>query len=100
MLAFRKAVELGANALELDVVACKSGEAVVIHDETLERTTSGKGRVDAHIFSELQTLDAGGGEKIPALSEVLKTFAKDLVIFIEIKDANAAAPIAALIAMK
>lgn len=94
MLAFRKAIEAGADALEFDVHATKSGEAVIIHDETLERTTNGHGRIDAHTLAELKTLDAGRGERIPALEEALMEFAKDHTLFIEIKSEAAALPAA------
>jgi glycerophosphoryl diester phosphodiesterase len=97
MLAFHKAIELGANALEFDVHACKSGEAVIIHDATLKGTTNGCGRVDMHTLSELQKLDAGRGERIPTLQEVLDEFAARVVLFIELKSAAASEPVAKLI---
>src|SRR5258708_1238720 len=92
MLAFRKAIDMGANALEFDVHVCKSGEAVVIHDDTLERTTSGRGYVAAHTLSDLKKLDAGRGEPIPTLEEVLFEFAAKIILFIEIKSAGASLP--------
>ena len=98
LLAFRKAIEMGANALEFDVHLCQSGEPVVIHDETLERTTSGRGRVDAHTLSDLIKLNAGLGERIPTLEEILTEFAARFVLFIEIKSSAAAVPVGKLIA--
>jgi glycerophosphoryl diester phosphodiesterase len=62
LLAFSKALQMGANALELDVHLCKSGDVVVIHDETLQRTTNGQGAVAEHSYEQLKTLDAGAGE--------------------------------------
>lgn len=98
LLAFSRALEMGAEGLEFDVHACASGEAVVIHDETLERTTNGHGRVDAHSLVQLKALDAGGGETIPALADVLGHFAALTRLFIEIKSEAAIRPVVALVA--
>ena len=57
-------------AVELDVQLTKDGRLAVIHDETLDRTTNGKGRVKDFTLAELQRLDAGRGEPIPSLEEV------------------------------
>lgn len=57
--AFRGAIELGCTHVETDVRMTRDGEIVVFHDETLERTTNGSGRVSAHTLSQLQRLDAG-----------------------------------------
>ena len=65
----RRALELGADGIEVDV-HFTAGELLVIHDETLERTTDGKGRVAAQTFAYLRSLDAGQGERIPTLAEV------------------------------
>jgi glycerophosphoryl diester phosphodiesterase len=97
MLAFRKGIEMGANALELDVFACKSGEAVVIHDDTLNRTTNGRGLVAEHTLAELKQFNAGEGEPLPTLKEVLAEFAEAITVFIEIKETAAVDPVVALI---
>jgi glycerophosphoryl diester phosphodiesterase len=68
---FRTALAMGCNALEFDVQQCASGEMVVIHDRELSRTTSGSGAVAAHDAPTLKKLNAGEGETIPLLSEVL-----------------------------
>ncbi|MGL5414675.1 MAG: glycerophosphodiester phosphodiesterase [Clostridium sp.] len=94
MIAFKKAVEFGADGMEFDVQQSKDGHLVIIHDETLERTTTGKGYVKDYTLEELKKLDAGikfdekfKGEKIPTLEELLE-YAKDknLVLNIEIKN--------------
>ena len=85
ILSFRKALELGADAVECDVHLCKSGEPVVIHDATLQRTTNGKGRVVDFTLKELKTLDAGNGERIPTLKELLEKIAPKATVYIEIK---------------
>jgi len=94
---FRKALELGCEAIELDVHMCASGELVVIHDETLERTTNGKGKVAGFSLQELKKLDAGEGEKIPTLDEVIDAAASKARILIEIKNEKAADAVRQLI---
>lgn len=78
LAAFKKAAELGAKWVEFDVMLAACGEVVVIHDETLDRTTNGKGRVIDFPYQYLKTLDAGSwfdptfsAEKIPTLAEVI-----------------------------
>jgi glycerophosphoryl diester phosphodiesterase len=71
MRSFRLAQEVGADEIELDVHLSRDGELVVIHDETLERTTDGRGRVADHDWADLAVLDAGLGERLPRLGEVL-----------------------------
>jgi len=71
LAAFQKAYEIGAKWVEFDVMLTACGEVVVIHDETLDRTTNGQGKVCDYPYSYLQTLDAGKGEKIPTLAEVI-----------------------------
>jgi glycerophosphoryl diester phosphodiesterase len=91
--AFRKAIEVGASGLEFDVQLSKDGAVVVIHDEKLERTTSGSGLVKDYTLEELHRLDAGKWysdqfvrEQIPTLEQVLDEFAgQDLIFNIELK---------------
>jgi glycerophosphoryl diester phosphodiesterase len=71
LLSFQRAVDLGADWVELDVHRSRDGVLVVIHDETLERTTNGTGWVADHTLAELQRLDAGQGQRIPTLDDVL-----------------------------
>ena len=97
LASFARALELGVDMVELDVHVCKTGELVVIHDETLERTTNGSGAVADKTFAELSRLDAGRGERIPLLSEVFDLVARRAGINIELKGAHTAAPAAALI---
>ncbi len=79
MAAFNKAFVLGARFFECDVMLSADNQLVVFHDETLKRTTSGRGCVSASSLESLQKLDAGtwfskrfAGEKIPLLSELLQ----------------------------
>lgn len=93
MAAFRHAIGLGMRFVELDVQMSSDGELVVIHDETLERTTDGTGAVCDYTFEELRRLDAGAwfapeyaGERIPALREVLELCVPQSVgVVIELK---------------
>ena len=93
MLAFREAEKTGADGIELDVQLTKDGEIVIIHDETLERTTTGTGWVKDHTLAELKALDASiikgtaySPERIPTLEEYCR-WVKDtkLVTNIELK---------------
>jgi glycerophosphoryl diester phosphodiesterase len=86
---FRRALELGIEGIELDVHLSKDGVPVVIHDETVDRTTNGKGAVADLTVAELRALDAGDGEHVPTLAEVLDLVGDELVVDIEVK-ANAA----------
>lgn len=70
LAAIRRAIALGAPWVEVDVQACADG-LVVIHDETLERTTNGHGPVAGQPLAALRALDAGHGERIPLPQEVL-----------------------------
>ena len=79
LTALRRALELGLDGVEYDVHACQGGEPVLLHDETLERTTNLSGRVADVSLSELVHADAGGwfarrftGEPVPLLEEALE----------------------------
>lgn len=93
LLAFQKAIEAGADGAELDVQLTKDGEVVIIHDETIDRTTDGKGYVVDYTYDELSKFDASyiyrgqmGFNKIPTLREYFE-LVKDLdfVTNIELK---------------
>lgn len=93
---FELAISAGADALELDVQWVDGG-LIVIHDDDLDRTTSGTGRVDAATLGHLRSLDAGGGERIPLLDEVLDRVAGRVPINIELKGPGTAGPTVALL---
>ena len=86
MAAFQLAMEQGADGIELDVMLSKDGRLVVFHDHTVDRTTNGTGRVKDMTLAQLQSLDAGNGEKIPTLEEVLKTYGGQLLINIDLRN--------------
>ncbi len=93
LLSLNKAVELGCDMTEIDVHVCNSGEVVVIHDEEVFRTTNGTGFVSQMSLDELKTLDAGKGEKIPTLEEVLKTLKGRIQLNIELKGEGTPIPV-------
>src|SRR5687767_7844700 len=78
LASFRRAWELGADIVELDVHLTTDGQVIALHDATLDRTTSGTGPVAVLTLAEVQSLDAGSqfapefaGERVPTLAEVL-----------------------------
>lgn len=87
---FRRALDLGVAAVELDVQLTRDGRLAVIHDETLERTTNGHGLVRDFTLTALQKLDAGRGEPIPALEEVLELVRGRAQLLVELKQPEAA----------
>jgi len=80
-----KALELGADMVEVDVHVSRDGYIVVIHDARLERTTNGKGYVKDLTLEELKKLDAGLGEQIPTLEEVIQLVKGKARLVVEIK---------------
>lgn len=96
LLAFRRALELGATWLELDVQLV-DGKLVVFHDETLERTTNGEGLLADCTLETLRRLDAGAGERVPLLREVLELAAGKAQVNIELKGPGTAVPTASLL---
>lgn len=92
LAAIRQAIDVGADMVEIDVTVSADGHVVVIHDDTLERTTDGHGRVANHTLDDLRALDAGSwfsprflGEPIPTLGEVLDLVRGRILLNIEIK---------------
>lgn len=96
LAAFKKAVALGADWIELDVYVVE-GELIVFHDDRLERTTNGTGEVTQCSLAYLRGLDAGQGEKIPFLKEVLDAVGNRININIELKGPNTALPTVTLL---
>ena len=92
----RTALELGANGIEVDVHLAE-GHLLVIHDHTLDRTTNGSGAVAKKTFDYLRSLDAGRGERIPTLEEVIETVNRQALINVELKGSGTAAPVVRLI---
>ncbi len=84
--AIKRALEHTVDMVEVDVRKTRDGQIVVIHDETLERTTNGRGYVNQTNFDELRKLDAGKGERIPTLQEVIDLVKGRAGLVIELKD--------------
>lgn len=85
MLSFRRAVMLGAKHLEMDIRSTRDLIPVIIHDPTLRRTTNGRGRVAKMTFEHVRSFDAGKGESIPALSQVLDEFGGKIFLHLDVK---------------
>jgi glycerophosphoryl diester phosphodiesterase len=95
LAAFRKAIELGSDVLELDLRQTKDGIPVALHDASVNRTTNGKGNILNFDFQQLKELDAGSwfssdfkNEKIPSLLEVMEILNDTLLLIIEFKGGN------------
>jgi glycerophosphoryl diester phosphodiesterase len=93
LAAFRRAVTLGVTFIETDLQLTRDAHFVAIHDESVDRTTTGQGAVHQITLAELRRLDAGSwfgsefmGERVPTLVEVLEFSRKhDVVFYLEIK---------------
>jgi glycerophosphoryl diester phosphodiesterase len=86
--AFQHALAIGVDGIELDVHATADGVPVVIHDRDVGRTTDGTGYVDQIPLVRLETLDAGAGERVPTLAEVLALVGEGAHLDIEIKGSD------------
>lgn len=95
---FAHAVRLGVDAVELDVHLSADERLVVVHDERVDRTTDGSGKVANTTFAALRRLDAGTGERIPTLDEVLEAVPTRIAVNIELKGRGTAAPVARALA--
>ncbi|MDF2039408.1 glycerophosphodiester phosphodiesterase family protein [Cytobacillus oceanisediminis] len=89
---YDRAIEMGADYLEIDVQLSKDGKIVVIHDSLVDRTTDHKGKVSDFTFDELRKMDAGSwfsqkfrGACIPSFEEVLDKYADRVGLLIELK---------------
>jgi len=89
---FRSAIDLGVDLIECDVHMSADGRLIVIHDHTLDRTTDGSGLVASHSAAELRRLDAGGGERLPFLSEVCEMARGRVGVCVELKQLPIAYP--------
>jgi glycerophosphoryl diester phosphodiesterase len=92
IMAFERALAVGADGVEFDVMQCRSGEIVVFHDEKVDRLTDGKGFVAKKTLDELKELDVSGDYhddvgrvEIPTLDEVLDRLDRSMLINIEVK---------------
>jgi glycerophosphoryl diester phosphodiesterase len=86
LLSFRRAIDIGVDWIEFDLRLTKDDVVVVIHDEKVDRTTNGTGMVRDMTFEELQGLDAGDGQRIPSLSQVIALAKGKVGMDMEIKE--------------
>ncbi len=86
---FVRAIELGVDAVECDVRLTRDGHPVIMHDAKVDRTTNGQGAVAEMSLDEVRQLDAGQGERVPTLDEVLDLVRGRTQILIELKVAEA-----------
>ncbi len=104
LAAFRAAIELGAQMCELDVQLTRDRAVVVMHDDTVDRTTDGHGAVADLTLEELKRLDAGvrtkdgarRGERVPTLDEVFQAVAGRCALNVELKEAGFEREVAAI----
>lgn len=95
--AFARAIEMGATFIELDVHLSRDGHPVVIHDADISRTTTGAGRVQDLTLDEIQRFDAGRGEHVPTLAEVIDLVRGQVQLYIELKGQQTPAAVAAIL---
>lgn len=93
----QKALEIGVDAIEIDVHKCASGELWVIHDFTLDRTTDGSGEIAKRPAELIKKLRIEGRYKIPLLTEVLDRIEGKCMINIELKGLNTAEPVCKIV---
>lgn len=94
---FQKALDFNVDGIELDVHVCKTGELIVIHDFTVDRTTNGSGAVSELSLSEIKALRINDEIEVPTLEEVLDLVGKKCFINIELKGRHTAKPVSDLI---
>ncbi len=94
---FLRAEREKLDGIELDLHLSRDGSLVVMHDDTVDRTTDGTGAVNDLTVAQLRELDAGLGERVPLFEEVLDAVGPDLPIQAEIKDVKAAGVLARVI---
>lgn len=93
LASFQKALDLGVDGIELDVHVCATGELVVIHDFTVDRTTNGSGEVHKMTLAELKALKVEGEHTISTLDEVMEVVGKKCMVNIEMKGRHTAGPV-------
>lgn len=93
LAAYRRAIEAGATAVEVDVRTTKDGQLVIMHDETLDRTTNGMGHIGEKTLAEIKSLDAGSwfdanykNERVATLAEVLSLCGDRCDVLLDLKE--------------
>ena len=91
--ALQRAIDLGADQIEIDVQLTKDGHLILMHDPTVDRTTNGSGKIADLTLAEIRQLDAGSGERVPTLDEALALVKGKVTLQIELKGPGTAAPV-------
>jgi len=97
LISFEKAIDMGANGIELDVHLSVDGHLIVIHDETIDRTTNGKGEVNQLTLEELKSFSIEDKHTVPTLNEVLDLVNKRCFVNIELKNQDTAEKVVQII---
>ena len=97
---FRRALELGVDAVELDVRRTRDNELVVIHNADVNKTTDGSGAVNELTLEEIQRFVTEKGEHVPTLEDVLDAVAKRVKVLVELKEAGTEEQVISLIRKK
>lgn len=95
--AFKKAAKSGIDMVEFDVHETRDGHVIVMHDETLDRTTDGKGQIKELTLKEIRKFHGPNGEPVPTIEEVIKILKNNCAMNIEIKDKNLANKVLSII---
>lgn len=93
LISFQTAIDMGVDGIELDVHLTSDNQLIVIHDDTVNRTTNGTGLINSFTLSELKALRIENLHEIPTLVEVLDLIDKKIFINIELKGKNTAKPV-------
>ncbi len=93
LLSIQKAIDLGVDQVEIDVHLTRDQHLVVIHDTTVDRTTDGQGAIADFTLAAVKQLDAGKGECIPTLQEVMDLVRGKVILQIELKGPDTAEPV-------
>ena len=100
LLSMQMAIDLGVDQIETDVHLTKDQQLVIIHDQTVDRTTNGTGRVAESTLTQIKQLDAGEGQSVPTLLEVIdlvRTQSPTIILQIELKGPDTAEPVVQMV---
>ncbi|WP_417942793.1 glycerophosphodiester phosphodiesterase [Flavobacterium sp. RS13.1] len=95
--AFQKALDLHSDGIELDVHLSADGHLIVMHDETIDKMTNGKGDINSYTLAELKSFRIAGKFQIPTLNEVFDLVDKKCFINVELKNADTSKNVVSLI---
>lgn len=87
-MSYARAIKDKADYIEIDLRETKDGHLIAIHDKTVDRTTDGKGMTDDLSLAQIKKLNAGKGEKILTLEEIIQKFGQTANYYIETRESN------------